>query len=490
MTTIEQAREAGGVAAALEAKLTAVRKALYGSAGLGFGCVEYVVAVYLLKFYTDYTVLEAKWAGLALMLGKLFDGASDPIMGYLSDRTKSRWGRRRPWFIAGAIPLTVSFVAMFSPPGGLSQFQMFWWLTLSNMLFFVGTTMVEVPHAALGSEVTKTHQERVSIMGWRQGFSSTGLFLGAVAPMVFIRASATRAGAVATEQGLGADTITAVAHAAARAAHGTMAIAFGVLVLLAFTVAFAGTREPSGPRTPPRDTIFGDFFDALRSGPFRFLMTALLFSEIAGGLTATLVLYAIGDWWGFHGHEEAMISTYLLVGIVSIPIWVRISRSFEKHHMFTVGSVMAMVALFGMLLNVRIGVWWGYAMLILTGLGFGARAVMVLALVPDIVDDDEERTHTRKDGAYFGMWSLLRKISRAVALGVCGLGLSFFGYVPGVADQSPEALRGIAVMYSIVPGVALLFGGLLLLAFPLNRASHAATQAVLEARRRAGAAAS
>lgn len=483
----EETLPAVGLGAALMAELTLARKALYGVAGLGFGCVEYVVAVYLLKFYTDHALLDPKWAGLALMLGKLFDGLSDPIMGYLSDRTKSRWGRRRPWFIAGAIPLVISFVAMFSPPAGLSQFQLFVWLTISNMFFFVGTTMVEVPHAALGSEVTKTHQQRVSIMGWRQGFSSTGLFLGAVAPMVFITASAKRAGAAAAASGAAEDAVQAAAHGAAGSAHSVMAISFGFLVLAAFGIAFLGTREPRGPQTPPRDSVFGDFIDALKSGPFRILMVALLFSEIAGGLTATLVLYAIADWWGFHGHEAKMISAYLLTGIISIPIAVQIGRHFEKHHMFSVGAFMACLALVGMMLNARIGLWWGYAMLIFTGLGFGARAVMVLAVIPDIVDDDEERTYTRKDGAYFGMWSLLRKISRAAALGISGLGLSYFGYKTGAAEQPAEALRGIAVMYSVIPAVALALGGLLLFAFPLNRAAHAATLAVLDKRRHTAA---
>ena len=89
--------------------LTSTRKALYSSVNLGVGGFEYIVAVFLLKYYTDYTGLDAGLAGLALLLAKVFDAVSDPVMGYVSDHTQTRWGRRRPWFILGAIPLSLSF---------------------------------------------------------------------------------------------------------------------------------------------------------------------------------------------------------------------------------------------------------------------------------------------------------------------------------------------------------------------------------------------
>ena len=90
--------------------LTSTRKALYSAVNVGVGGFEYIVAVFLLKYYTDYTGLDARLAGLALLLAKVFDAVSDPVMGYVSDHTRTRWGRRRPWFLAGAIPLSLSFI--------------------------------------------------------------------------------------------------------------------------------------------------------------------------------------------------------------------------------------------------------------------------------------------------------------------------------------------------------------------------------------------
>ena len=139
--------------------LTTTRKALYATITLGVGALDYVVVVFLLKYYTDYTGLDARLAGIALLLGKAFDAVSDPIMGYISDHTKSRWGRRRPWFFSGAIPLSLSFIGMFSANPEWSQTQLFFWLVATNVFFWSGNTMVMVPHAAFASEMTETHGE-------------------------------------------------------------------------------------------------------------------------------------------------------------------------------------------------------------------------------------------------------------------------------------------------------------------------------------------
>jgi GPH family glycoside/pentoside/hexuronide:cation symporter len=143
---------------------------------------------------------------------------------------------------------------------------------------------------------------------------------------------------------------------------------------------------------------------------------------------------------------------------------------------------MAAAALVGMLAVPAIGLWWAYAMMYLAGFGLGGRMVVAMAIVPDIIDDDELRTHTRKDGAYFGMIALLRKLSRSLAMGLSGIGLAFFGYTSGVAQQSPEAVGGIRIMFCIVPAIASGTCAVMLLWFPITRAKHAATLETLAER--------
>jgi GPH family glycoside/pentoside/hexuronide:cation symporter len=466
--------------------LTRARKALYAAITLGAGALDYVVVVFLLKYYTDYTGLDARLAGLALLLGKAFDAVSDPVMGYISDHTKSRWGRRRPWFFSGAIPLSLSFIGMFSANPEWSQTQLFLWLVTTNIFFWSGNTMVMVPHAAFASEMTETHGERISIMGWREGFMIIGLLAGGTAMFLLLENAVDRATSAAIVSGLTGEAVAEAVRIARGEAHGTITMWFGVYVCVLAAVSFLGTRERSGPRTPPRDTLFADFVDTLKSSPFRLFTLALVIGQVADGLTASLALFAIEEWWGFGGpHPRFIMIGYIAMAALSIPIWIRVAKRFEKAHMLSACTLIGAVSLVGMLFVPYLGLSWAYLVFYFSGVGLGGRMMMGMAIVPDIIDDDEVRTHTRKDGAYFGMISLLRKLSRSLAIGLSGIGLGFFGYVSGVADQAQEALQGIKIMFCIVPAVSCGITAVILLWFPITRVRHEA--ALEELRRRQAA---
>jgi GPH family glycoside/pentoside/hexuronide:cation symporter len=459
-------------------KLSSGRMLLYAMSGFGIGCIDFIVAVYLLKYYTDHVALSATLAGIALMIGKLFDGVSDPVMGYISDRTRSRWGRRRPWFLVGMAPLALSFIAMFSADAGWSQAQLFLWLLSWNLLFWTGQTLINVPHAALAGEMVEEHAERNAIMGWREAMTQVGLLIGASAPLLVLDAMQDGAVAQALAQGLGEEAARAAGMLARGEAHATMAWQFSGLVFVGVLLSFLGTREPDTPRAPPRASIFGDFADTLKSRPFRLYAFIFFFDQIANGLTATLVLYAIHDWWQFGGvHEILLIVVFLLSAIAGIPLWVRLGRRLEKATIFAIGSFLSAGTLLGAALVPLFGIGLAYAGLMGAGIGSGARGVMAMSTMPDIIDDDELRTHTRKDGAYFGMWSLLRKTTRALSIGAAGLGLSFWGYQEGAITQPQSALVGIMWMFAIIPAIAAAICGLLFLRFPITRRIH---QSILE----------
>jgi GPH family glycoside/pentoside/hexuronide:cation symporter len=467
-------------------KLTTTRKALYATITLGVGALDYVVVVFLLKYYTDYTGLDAVLAGVALLLGKAFDAVSDPIMGYISDHTKSRWGRRRPWFFSGAIPLSLSFIGMFSANPEWSQTQLFFWLVATNIFFWSGNTMVMVPHAAFASEMTETHGERISIMGWREGFMALGLLAGGTAMFFLLENAVDRATLEAIASGLTGDAVAEAARIARGEAHGTITMWLGIYVCALAAVSFVGTRERSTPQTPPRDTLFGDFLDTLRSRPFRLFTFALIIGQVADGLTASLALFAIEEWWGFEGsHPRYIMIGYIAMATLSIPVWIRIAKHFEKAHILAVSTLVGAISLIGMLFVPYLGLSWAYLAFYFSGAGLGGRMVMGMAIVPDIIDDDEVRTHTRKDGAYFGMISLLRKLSRSLAIGFSGIGLGFFGYVSGVSGQAQEALQGIRIMFCIVPAVSCVITAVILLWFPITRVRHQAALEELRARRAA-----
>jgi GPH family glycoside/pentoside/hexuronide:cation symporter len=320
-------------------------------------------------------------------------------------------------------------------------------------------------------------------MGWREGFMALGLLVGGFLMFVLLERAVEGATAAATATGWSGDEVAEAARVARGEAHGTITAWFGLCVCALGLVTFLGTRERAGPYTPPRDTLFGDFADTFRSRPFRLFTFALVIGQIADGLTASLALYTIEEWWGFGGpHPRYILIGYMAMAMLSIPFWMRVARHFDKAHTYAACTFMAAAALVAMLFVPAIGLWWAYATLYFAGFGLGARMVLGMAIVPDIIDDDELRTETRKDGAYFGMIALLRKLSRSVSMGLSGIGLGFFGYVSGVAEQSPEALRGIRVMFCIVPAIASGIAALILLWFPITRSRHEATMKALAER--------
>jgi GPH family glycoside/pentoside/hexuronide:cation symporter len=459
---------------------TPLHKAAYAAVNLGVGGVEYIIAVFLLKYYTDYTGLDVGLAGIALLLAKVFDAVSDPIMGYVSDHTRTPWGRRRPWFLIGIVPLTFGFVGLFSADPVWSETRLFLWLLIMNVLFWSGTTMIVVPHAAFASEMTRTHEERISVMGWREGFMAVGLLVGGLVMFVLLERAIEGVGAT---PGLAEQASAEAVRLARGEAHGTITAWLGLGACGLALVTFFGTRERARPHVPPRESLFGDFADTLRSRPFRLFTFALVIGQIADGLTVSLALFTIEEWWGYGPpHPRFILIGYMVMAMVSIPLWMRVGRHLEKAHTLSFCTFVGTVSLLGMLLVPRLGLAWAYACMYLAGVGMGGRMVMTMAIVPDIVDDDELRTRTRKDGAYFGMISLLRKLSRSLAMGLSGVGLGVFGYVSGVAEQSAQAIGGIRLLFCIVPAVTSALTALVLLWFPIDRARHAEALEILHRR--------
>jgi Na+/melibiose symporter-like transporter len=261
----ERARPASTPAPSVDpasaSSLAPLGRAFYSVIMLGVGGIEYIVAVFLLKYYTDYTGLDAGLAGIALLLAKIFDAISDPAMGYISDHTKTRWGRRRPWFLVGTFPLALSFAGMFSANPSWSETQLFLWLLGMNILFWCGTTTVMVPHAAFASEMTRTHHERISIMGWREGFLAIGLLGGGFLMFLFLEGAVDGARAAATAAGFTEEGVAEAVRIARGEAHGTITTWFGLGTCALGLITFLGTRERRGSYTPPRDTLTGDRTD-------------------------------------------------------------------------------------------------------------------------------------------------------------------------------------------------------------------------------------
>jgi GPH family glycoside/pentoside/hexuronide:cation symporter len=433
----------------------------YGAGEFGVAAVEFFVRVYLLKLYVDVVGLSASLAGTVLALAVIWDAVTDPLMGEVSDRTRWRSGRRRPWIGIGALLTALTFTVLFAPPASFGQAGTATFLLLAYMTFNTALTVIAVPHAALGGELSSDPSIRNEIFGWRFLFANLGLVFGIVVP--------------------------AVAAGSSGSAGGTIWLAAAVVV--SGGVAVVATR---GHDAPDRSAIAPSFAGLARSlaavarcRPFRPLVLAYLVGSMGLTLNSSLALF-------YYEHRLLLSERQVFVWILlpfaliialSIGGWVLLARRLGRRRIAFAGVFLLGVGttvvypLFpaGELLG---PVVWGIIGGILVGSVF-----LFDATVADIVDWDEALTGVHREGMYFGVWRMTSKAARAFGLALTGFFLDAAGFVPGSVDQTETARLGIALAFG--PGVGVLFviAALIWLCVPLDEAAQARVQRVLSRRR-------
>jgi sugar (glycoside-pentoside-hexuronide) transporter len=447
------------------------RLSFWQKTAYGFGDV--IVAMrqtsfqfYLLPFYTDVVVLAPWLAGLGKMLGLIWDGVNDPVTGYLSDRTSTRFGRRRPFLLAAALPMGLTFGLLWSPPAQLGPLTGFLYLVLAYVLLDTCFTLYATPYLALGAELSPDYHERTQLSASRAVFHVLGLFAGGVLPGLVL---ARYADALAT-------------------GYAVMGFALGAFMTLVAVLTFALTREPPSARGAAAPVSWREFAGGLLStlgnGPFRVMLGTFTLILLAGGLHQTLVPYAFRYWLGRPDLVSRVIGIYLAASVLSIPVWTAMARRLGKDRALRICMLYATVALalVPVVLARDMSDARLTAVLVLTGLGNGGWAVIPVAITADIVDHDELGTARRREGAYFGLWTLVMKLAAAVASGMVGVALQLLGYAPN-REQADATVLGIKLLYGPVPAFFMLGALLAFRRFPLTRERHREIQQALIARR-------
>ncbi len=416
----------------------------YGAGNFAFALLGLVVAVNLQFFYTDYVGLSAGLVSWSLLFARMFDAVTDPVMGYLSDRTNSRIGRRRPYFLGAALPLAVAFYFLFTPPpvddpANHQGFLLFYMLSLYIATYFIWTVGA-VPYYSLGAELTDDYNERLRVITVREGFALAGLLVATSLPAYLIYTYGGRDGYSFMGGFLGAGTMV-------------------FLVVSALTV-----RERSEFHGRPTMNPYRGWLETMRNPHYRTLLIAFTTSAIAGAVPAVLVIYisvyVIGtpawwvDWVNAWVPWLPTWSYYLLVyftsGIISLPLWNRVAARYGKRATWAIAICMATAG--------SVGCWWldtgtvGLFTIILIngGMSFGNYISVPASMVADLIDYDEVNTSQRREGSYFAIWGFATKLGAAVTGFAALQVLERVGYVPGV-EQTPTVKTWMLVMYSWFP---------------------------------------
>jgi len=451
----------------MDDKLTLGSKVKYGLADLGFALITSAIQFFLLFYYTDVAGINPALAGVALMTGKLtWDAVNDPLFGYWSDRTRSRFGRRRIFMLIGAIPLGIAAWIMFSLPKGLTGAAAFLAVLFSFWLVDSFHTLTTTPYYALTPELTRDYNERASLTSIRMVFSVLGYILGAALTTVL----------AGLFQGLGLNMQQA--WSATGAVFGAVAII--TTLVTTFSVRerpeFAG--EPS--KLPPIKAILTSF----KNRPFVILMLAFILSSFSFTVLTALVPYFIqyqlnmGDQVSF-----VLLVMLVMIGIFLIPAKI-VSDKINKGPSYALGLFIASLAVISSFFLPHAPTALIYVVAAVAGIGFSAQWVFPWSMLPDVVEYDEKMTGDRREGIYYGLWAFLTKFTSALGVAVSGWALGLFGYVPNV-EQTAQALFGIRLFFSIVPAVVILISLPFLIWYPITRKNHA--ELVLELAQRAAA---
>lgn len=440
-------------------RLPLPRLAGYAAPALPLAMLTLPVYVVLPPHYAGTLGLGLGTVGAVLLLARLWDAVSDPLVGFLSDRIPTPFGRRRPWIALG-LPVTLLGVwQLMLPPEGADA----WHLGVWSAVLYTGWTLMVVPLTAWGAELSDDYHERTRISGAREG----AVVLGTMA-------------ALALPAALGAG-------GAGEEGRTLAIIGWATVILLPLSLVSLMYAVPERPAEASPPIGFRRGVAVLAgNGPFRRLVAAYLLNGVANGLPATLFLPFVGQGLGAGGQAGILLSVYFACGVGAVPLWIGLSRRFGKHRTWSAAMVAACLA-FAPVPLLGPGDFWPFlAICVFTGLMLGADLVLPTAMQADVVDIDRMRTGgARRTGLYFALWSLATKLSTALAVGLAFPLLEAVGFrTEGPNDATPLAV--LALTYSALP-IAFKLGAVALLwSYPLDEARQAAIRRRIE--RRAAAA--
>ncbi|MDR2071159.1 MAG: MFS transporter [Treponema sp.] len=432
------------------AKLTVKQKLGFGIFDLGGNMLFTLMGFWSLKYLTDVVGIAAAWAGIAVMAGKLWDAVTDPAMGYISDRTLSRWGRRRPYLLFGALPMLLAMWVFFSAPEIASPALLVIWAVLALMFLNTASTVINIPYSSLTPELTDDYHERSTLNGYRFGCAVFGTIGGAAAVLPLTELFPTE-----------------------RLGWSMMGLILGAVMALVTLLTFLGTKEKPRARADlPTQGFFSTYKDVFLNRPYVRLILTYALNMTGLTFLQSILAYYTEYIYGRPDITPLVMMILLVTAMIFIPISVLVSRKIGKKRTyqicFLILSSACMVIFF---LGQTLGPAFFLIFMVYAGIGVGFGYVAPFAMVPDTIEFDAVTSGERKEGAYYGMWTFVSKLGTSLSVFISGLILSAGGYVANQA-QSESALRAIKLIIGPIPALILLGALVLINGYPLDEKTY------------------
>ena len=461
-------------------------KLIYGSGDWGMASYNTLRQIFYAIFLTDVVGLDPRLASFAAFVGIAWDAINDPVVGTISDRVRTRWGRRRPFFLFFSLPFALGFVLLWWAPPWQSQVGLMLTVMVAYMLADTMQTLVVVPFLALTPELTPDYDERTSLTSFRMLFNLlASLVTAAAAPAIV---DAVVAGGGTQQQ-----------------AYLIVGALFGGLAMIPFLLMFAFLRERPAPPIEPgeRQETAAQVSSALwQNVPFRYATALNMLTWVSLDLIGLMIPFFLTYWiaqgdmlakadvFGMSlGLETAVLGVLFIVAILFLPFWAWLAGKIGKQQAFIIGAVFWAAVQIAMVLLRPGETEWVIRLAALAGIGLSMAQVLPDAIFPDVVDWDELRTRRRREGSYYGAKNFVRKLTGALAIFIALQTLGWFGYQapPEGASQFSQALSAqTAIRVLTGPVGALLLVAAVVVAwfYPLTRARHARIRRLLARRQR------
>lgn len=451
-------------------KLRPFTRIAYGSGEFGPAIAGSTMIFFQLIFLTNVAGLHAGYAGTVLLIGKLWDAFNDPLIGWLSDHTRTRWGRRLPWIVLSVVPFAVFFFLQWLVPGFISQqnqlglFAYYVVVSLAYNSFYTGLIL---PHNALTAELSSSYDERSRITASRMAFSLGGSVGGLLLAFVIFKLLAN---APQTQQ-----------YFVFGATVSLIGIASMIFCLCGiWRTVITRENERVAVRSVEAKVPLGEQFRIIFANrPFLIVCGIYLFSWMAMQFTATILPFYVESCMRLPaGDFQLLALTVQATALALIPAWGWLSVRAGKKPVYFYGMSLWLAAQIGLLFLQPGQKPLLFACAFVAGFGISVCYLIPNAMLPDTIEYDELRTGQRREGVFYGFFVFLQKCALALGTFIVGQALAAAGYIShgphdAIPVQPESAITAIRLSIGPLPAIALIIGMFCTWRFPINKAKHA-----------------
>ena len=425
---------------------------LYGMGDFGFSMNNSIITAFFAVFMVTVVGMPPGFVAIILFVGRSWDFVNDLLVGYISDRTRTRWGRRRPFLLFGAIPFGLSFMLLWMSPN-FDQTSLVIYYSAAYLVYEAFATFVYMPYFALTPEITEDYDERTKLISFRMMFNIIGSLTAYILPLLIV----------------GNDWNLATSQSVL-----VMSMVAGVIAAIPIFGVFFGTKEKEEFQRESLPKFWPSLKAAFKNKPFVFSALMYLFTWMAIVVIESNLQFFILHIIQRPAQNIIIMVSIFVTAIFALPVWNWVSKNWNKRMAYIIGvGFWAFVMIVLIMMTPQTPFWLILIFCVMAGVGVSAGQVLPWAIIPDAIEWQEWHTGERNEGMFYSLVTLMGKIGMAVAQPLSLLILQFMNFQEGQAAVQPaSALLGIRLVVGPIPAVFLITGIMIALFYPLGRTQY------------------